>query len=101
MKLRDHPVMTRRTGARSWPPQWTTAAREYENELPFGEVGTLRAVWKHELLDSCVFLFIEYNRSRYTGSLYFDNPESCKEMDALFKSKVGCSIKEIGDLELS
>jgi len=101
MKLRDHPMMTRRSGAQSWPPQWTTAAREYKEDLPSGEVGTLRAVWKHELLDTCVFLFIQYKGFRFTGSMYFDDPESCNEMDAFLKSKVGCSIREIGDLELS
>jgi len=101
MQLRDHPIMTRRSGTRSWPPRWTTAARDYENDPPVGEVGTLRSVWKHERLDTCVFLFIQYKGFRFTGSIYFDDPESCKEMDALFKSKVGCSIREIGDLELS
>ena len=67
MKLRDHPLMTRRSGMKSWPPLWTTLT-QHKNQWPTGEVGVLQQAWMHGTLDNCLFLFIEHNGSFYTGS---------------------------------
>src|SRR6266699_1903997 len=100
MKLRNHPLMTRKSGARAWPPRWTTT-RQDEHEMPIGEVGTLQRVWIDEPLDTFVFMFVEYNGLRYTGTIYFDDSRSCNEIYNLLKTRVGRSIREIGDLDLS
>jgi hypothetical protein len=100
MMLRNSPMMTRKSGVKNWPPRWTTASQE-KSDWPVGEVGTLQKVWMHYLLDTCLFLFIEHNGFPYTGSIYFDDPMFCDDIYTLLQTKVGCSIKEIGDLDLS
>jgi hypothetical protein len=100
MKLRDHPLMTRKSGIRSWPPTWTSA-RLAAAEGPIGEVGTLQQALLNNLMSTRIFLLINYQGSRYMGSMAFDNPEFCSEIYAVLNSHVGCSIKEIGDLDLS
>ena len=100
MTLRDSPLMTRKSGVKTWPPRWTTADQE-KSDWPIGELGTLQQIWMHDLFDSCLFLFIEYDGFSYTGSIYFDDPMFCYDIYALLQTKVGCSIKEIGDLDLS
>lgn len=61
----------------------------------------LREAWLHDGLDTCLFLFMEYNGHRYTGSMYFDDIGFCYEIDTVLKSNLGRSIKEIGDLDLA
>ncbi len=100
MTLRNSPLMTRKNGVKTWPPRWTTADQE-KSDWPIGEVGTLQQIWMHDLFDSCLFLFIEYDGFSYTGSIYFDDPMFCYDIYTLLQRKVGCSIKEIGDLDLS
>jgi hypothetical protein len=100
MKLRDHPLMTRKSGMKSWPPLWTAMTRP-KSQWPKGEVGTLQQVWMHGTLDNCLFIFIEHQGFFYTGAMYFDDPGFCAQMYSLMKSKLGRSVKEIGDLELS
>src|SRR5690242_20853668 len=65
MAFRDHPLMTRRSGMKSWPPIWSSTRKD-KTDWPKGEVGTLREAWLHEGLDTCLFLFIEYHGHRYT-----------------------------------
>jgi len=101
MKLRDHPLMTRRSGMTNWPPLWTSLTRD-KSQWPTGEVGILQQAWMHGQLDNCLFLFIEHHQSGfYTGSMSFDEAGFCDQLYRLMKSKLGRSIKEIGDLDLS
>ena len=100
MTLRNSPLMTRTSGAKTWPPRWTTADQD-KCDWPIGEIGALQRVRMHYLLDNCLFLFIEYNGLPYTGSIYFDDPMSCYDIYILLQTKLGCSIKEIGDADLS
>jgi hypothetical protein len=44
---------------------------------------------------------MEYHGHRYTGSMYFDDIGFCYEIDAVLKSNLKRSIKEIGDLDLA
>ena len=60
MAFRDHPLMTRRSGMKTWPPLWTST-RTDKTDWPKGEVGMLREAWLHDGLDTCLFLFMEYN----------------------------------------
>jgi hypothetical protein len=100
MAFRDHPLMTRRSGMKSWPPLWSSTRKD-KPDWPKGEVGTLREAWLHDGLDTCLFLFMEYHGHRYTGSMYFDDIGFCYEIDAVLKSNLKRSIKEIGDLDLA
>ena len=52
------------------------------------------------LVDTTLFLFIDYQAFRYVGSMSFDDSISCQKIYNLLKPNVDRSIKEIGDLEL-
>ena len=99
MQLRDHPLMTRKSGMKSWPPLWVNASDK--NDKPNGEIGILSRVAKHPNIDNGLFLWIEYQGSAYAGSMYFDDLAFCYIVRRILDSQIGVSIKEIGDLDLS
>jgi hypothetical protein len=100
MKLREHPMMIRTNGYRSWPPLWTTADQDRDKK-PIGEVGTLEDAVMRNLIDNKIFMFMQYQGSRYMGFVAFDDSTFCRQIYGLLKSKAGLSIKEIGDIDLS
>ena len=100
MHLREHPLMTRKSGFRTWPPAWTTTCHDYDDK-PSGEIGTLEEVLVHELLDNKIFLFMMFEGSRYMGFLSFDDERFCSQIYIVLKSNIGRSIKNIGDIDLS
>jgi hypothetical protein len=100
MHLRDHPLMTRKSGIRTWPPLWSSIHLSTPNK-PTGEIGTLKQVLTNELMDTKIFLFIDYNGLRYMGLLAFDDPKFCTAIHTLLNSHIDLSIKEIGDLDVS
>ena len=55
----------------------------------------------HELLDRCVFLYMRDDVFRYIGALYLDDRDSCMMIYHFLQSVVGCSIAEIGELDVS
>jgi len=55
MQLRNHPLMTRKSGLKTWPPNWTTTQRN-RDEKPIGEVGTLEDVMMSDLIPNKVFV---------------------------------------------
>ena len=83
-----------------WPPHWSTSYRP-EKHWPRGEIGTLEDAWMHELLDRCVFLYIRHDGFQYTGSICFDDHDSCMIVFSFLESVVGRSIAEIGELDIS
>jgi len=99
MTLRDHPLMTRNSGFPNWPPIWTSA--RLDGNKSRGEIGTLEAAVMSDLVSNKVFLMIQCEGNRYIGSMAFDDEKFCYEIYALLKSKVGLSIKAIGDIDLS
>jgi hypothetical protein len=100
MQLRDHPLMTRKSGICTWPPLWTTTHHD-ENDKPKGEIGTLQQVLRNELFNYRIFLFVDYLGRRYMGSMAFDDEKFCEAIYSLLKSTIGLSIKDIGDLDVS
>ena len=100
MKLRNHPLMSRR-GIRNWPPVWTWIGGE-ENKHPKAEVGVLSDVKLStiEPRDRC-FLVMEYKGSSYMGSLLFDDSSFCDGIFTLLRTQVHRSIEYIGGLDLS
>jgi hypothetical protein len=99
MQLRYHPLMSR-NGTSSWPPMWITS-RNDPNDNPSGEVGTLTEILMPRQLENKLFLVIEHEAQRYMGALTFDDPAFCSQLYRLLQSKIGLSIREIGDLDLS
>jgi len=91
--------MIRASGFPNWPPIWTNPRRN-ENR-PWGEIGTLEQALMSDLITNKVFLMIQYEHNRYMGLIAFDDERFCYEIYTLLKSKVGLSIREIGDIDLS
>ena len=91
--------MIRASGFPNWPPIWTNPRRN-ENR-PWGEIGTLEQALMSNLITNKVFLMIQYEHNRYMGLIAFDDERFCYEIYTLLKSKVGLSIREIGDIDLS
>ena len=75
--------------------------RRNESDKPIGEVGILdKALMIRHFRNKC-YLVIDYQNRNYMGCLVFDDPTFCAEIHALLKSCLHCSIKEIGDTDLS
>jgi hypothetical protein len=99
MKLRYHPLMSYHS-QRNWPPIWSTL-REESFPKPYGEVGVLRAAVINDRFDNAVYLRMEIEGREYLGTLLFDDFGFWYEIYSLLRSCVGCSIQEIGDIDLS
>jgi hypothetical protein len=100
MKLRDHPLMIRKSGFQNWPPTWTpTRSGEY-NCLAV-ELGTLSHALMNDLFDNKIFLMMEYKGNRYISAMQFDDSTFCYQICSLLKANTGRSLKEIGNLDLS
>ena len=97
MKLRDHPLMSY-GGIANWPPVWTSTSVA---EPLRGEIGILKRVMLHPFLPRRCFLMIEHEKQRYMGCLLFDDVAFSKEIHELLQLYVGCSIEEIGNIDLS
>jgi hypothetical protein len=92
--------MIRKNGFRAWPPRWTTTSH-LRDDKPIGEVGFLEDVMMTKLVDNKVFMFMQCEGLRYLGFMCFDDAKICSEIYIFLKSKIGLSIKEIGDLDVS
>jgi hypothetical protein len=53
----------------------------------------------HRLFNDKLFLVMEHEGRRYMAALTFDDPAFCSQLYSLLQSKVGLSIREIGDLD--
>jgi len=100
MKLRDHPLMIRKSGYCSWPPPWTTPHLD-RDDRPTGEVGVLEDVAMSNLIDNKVFLFMRYQGYRYMGVVAFDDLAFCRAVFTLLKANRDLSIEQVGDLDVS
>jgi hypothetical protein len=100
MKLRDHPLMIRKSGFGNWPPTWTSTQLG-ENNKSRAEIGALSYVSMNDLFDNKIFLMMEYEGARYISGMHFDDATFCYQISSILKANIGRSIKEIGDLDLS
>jgi hypothetical protein len=105
MKLRNHPLKSC-GGLRNWPPTWSWIGGTNQSH-PAGEAGVLTEVKTYYptgqtfgLPLNRIFLFIEYDKSRYVGSMSFENAEVCKTVADLLQRYCGHDLAEIGDIEL-
>jgi hypothetical protein len=99
MKLRDHPLMTRKSGMPSWPPSWQAVARNHGAVQ--GEFGILEDVSMSDLIANKIFLAMEHASERYIAVLAFDDAMFAKQLYSRLLQNIGQSIREIGDLDLS
>jgi hypothetical protein len=99
MKLRDHPLMSYRS-VPNWPPVWT-CGYEAEKKITKGEVGNLKHVMRVGGMPYTCFLIIDYQGVRYVGSLLFDDVRFCTQIYNVLDARVGSSIADIGDLDVS
>ena len=85
----------------NWPPVWMSTRIAGDNK-PIGEAGVLEKVIINELLvERRLLLIIRHQGEQYTGSLIFDDSRMSNQIHILLNSKVGSSIQEISDLDLS
>lgn len=100
LQLRDHRLMKRASGYVIWPPAWARVGDN--NAAPLtGEIGRLEQVLLNEAVKESIFLLISHEGFNYMGSMTFDDRMFCRQLSEFLKSKIGLSIKEIGDLDLS
>ena len=97
MQLRDHPLMSRR-GVHNWPPVWVLATNVGIKTVN-GEMGFLKRV--HFNSSNKCFLMIDHESESFIGTLIFDDMIFCRQIANLLEDYLGCSIKEIGDLNVS
>src|SRR5262245_47764035 len=100
MKLREHPLMIRKSGFCSWPPVWKTPHLD-KDEKPIGEVGVLEDVAMSNLIDNKVFLFMRFQGYRYMGVVAFDDLAFCHAVFTLLKANRDLSLEQVGDLDVS
>ena len=98
MKLRDHPLLTRKTGTVIWPPQWQCVGPD--RRVVQGELGMLEDVSMHDLIENKIFMAMAHMSERYITVLGFDDGMFAKQLYSLLVQQIGQSIREIGDLDL-
>jgi hypothetical protein len=99
MQLRAHPLMTYR-GVTNWPPAWIQVHKTKIKSLS-GEVGILKHVMRYDRVPNGFVLVIEHARERYLGFLIFDEVSFCMLIYDVLQARIGCSIKDLGNLELT
>jgi hypothetical protein len=100
IKLRDHPLMTRISGIKTWPPLWVEPNGPTQKK-PRGEIGVLKRVEQDSAIAHSFFIWIEYGGERYVGMMVFDDPNFCQEIFKVLEVNVGLPIEKIGDIDLS
>jgi predicted oxidoreductase len=83
-------------GMPNWPPVW---CRMGERTLS-GELGILVNADCDRSGKSC-YLTIDFENKRYLGTLLFSDDKMYWLITKILKNRIGLSIKEIGDLDLS
>lgn len=87
-------------GVRNWPPLWTHGY--FDNVKTFrSDVGIFKHVVRHHQLPNRCYLAIEYASKEYVGCLLFDDDAFCSRIGDLLECYLGCSIKDIGDLDVA
>jgi hypothetical protein len=100
MKLRDHPLMIRKSGVPSWPPAWRTVGSNAHAGSSL-ELGILQDASMSDLIANKIFIAIEHLSERYIAVLAFDDEIFAKQLYTLLLKNIGRNIREIGDLDIS
>jgi hypothetical protein len=87
-------------GACNWPPVWIQVQETKIKSLS-GEVGILKHVMRYDRVPNGFALAIEHAREHYIGFLIFDEVSFCMLIYDLLEARTGCSIKDLGSLDLA
>lgn len=98
MKLRDHPLMVRKSGWKTWPPRWWSPSAPAQIRA---EMGILEEVRKNDAIENKLYLTIRHQGSVYLGVLQFDDIVFCGQVLQLLEAQIGRSVREIGDMDVS
>jgi len=97
MQLRNAPLF----GYRAWPPVWVRVkSADKSRKVLMGEIGVLKGVHEHRTLPGRLFLTVQFAREQYVGCLFMATPTAARLLLPIFKSKIGYSIKSVGDTEI-
>jgi hypothetical protein len=78
---------------------WTTPRNDPEDK-PRGEIGYLPQVSMSKNFSDVIILVIEYEGTKYVGSLRYEAPTAYYKTYDILTSKIGLSIREIGNIDL-
>jgi hypothetical protein len=98
-RLRDHPLMRRKSGIPSWPPQWQPVGEA--NGIIQGELGILEDVSMSDSINNKIFLAMGHLGDRYVSVIAFDDSTFARQLYPSLLKNIGRTIKDIGDLDLS
>ena len=98
MKLREHPLMTRKSGFVNWPKQLMSTS--WTGTKFIGEVGVLEDASMHTLIANKIFITASDRAERYMAVLAFDDEAFAQQLYQILLGSLGRSIKEIGDMDL-
>jgi hypothetical protein len=84
---------------RAWPPIWLNVNDPCDKHR--GEIGILTRVLTTRAISNALFVWVEYDGSKYVGGLYFDDVAFCRTIKSVLESNIARSIREIGDIDLS
>src|SRR5262245_3719142 len=100
MQLRDNPFI-RFHGVPTWPPIWTNTTEAHRGTTINGEVGILKGCSMNKLVKNMCFLSIEFEGEPYAGALVLDDAVLCHQICYILQQNIGCSIADIGALDMS
>jgi len=92
MQLRTHPCMTH------WPPVWTRISGK--GNLPDDETSRLEEVHRSTVVRNACFLIIQCDKTRYIGTLQFDDDQCREKIYDFLSDHRGQSIRDIRELDV-
>jgi len=97
MKLRVHPAMSYR-GVSNWPPVWKRISGPGDG--PVGEGGILEEVHLSDVSRNKCILVIQYDATRYIGSLMFDDGQFCTKVCDFLSRHCGQPLSVVAGLDM-
>ena len=84
-------------GTSNWPPVWSRVSGKAE--IPVGEVGTLEVAYSSVVTDTKCFLIIQHERSRFLGTLVFDDSRCRIKICDFLSRHCGQQLRAIAELD--
>jgi hypothetical protein len=80
----------------AWPPTWIASAGR-GSLFPTGEEGVLESVKPH---GGWLILTMTFDGREHLGSLWWGEPPTVAEVEAVLRAQLGGTIGSLGDLEV-
>ena len=94
MKLRELKHKSGKSTEHVWPPSWGSSYGRGDT-FAMGDQGTLTAV---ERMEGHLYLTIEHEGRKHSGSLQWDAPPSLDDVEKVLRANIGRPIKDLGEL---